>query len=395
MLSKPGLAQRPTTGFSLKIMLCIALICNTGFSSAGVMDWLNLKDQKNWSSWEGYKNAFISEDGRVIDHSTDDLRTVSEGQAYAMFLSLIANDEATFKKLLNWTERNLSKGNLSSNLPAWLWGKSNNKWQVIDSNSASDADMWMVYSLLEAGKKWCNANYTELGENLANLVLAQQVLHISGLGLSLLPGRYGFVQPDGKIKLNPSYVPSFLLARLANLLKHQPGWAKLYLSSQALLLESNVGGLYPDWLEYENGETIQSDPTGDYDAIRIYLWLGLTADSDPVYKSIIHQINPFLDHIEATGYVPERWHLRTGEFDQTKGPAGFQYALAPLLQRNNRAPVPLPKLPKQSDTEKWKHYGYYNGLLSLFSQAFIENRFQIRKNGQLVTNNQNGDRCEN
>jgi len=39
-----------------------------------------------WPAWDGFKSAFVSDDGRVIDRSQEDLRTVSEGQSYALFL---------------------------------------------------------------------------------------------------------------------------------------------------------------------------------------------------------------------------------------------------------------------------------------------------------------------
>ena len=43
--------------------------------------------------------------GRVIDLSQEDKRSTSEGQAYAMFFALVANDQAMFDRLLGWTKR--------------------------------------------------------------------------------------------------------------------------------------------------------------------------------------------------------------------------------------------------------------------------------------------------
>lgn len=119
---------------------------------------------QDWQSlWKSYNARFMDNQVRVIDHSEGE-RTTSEGQAYAMFFSLVANDQARFDGLLHWTEQNLAEGDLSTHLPAWLWGrKSNNEWGVVDSNSASDADLWMAYTLLEAGKAWNDARYTKLG----------------------------------------------------------------------------------------------------------------------------------------------------------------------------------------------------------------------------------------
>ena len=47
----------------------------------------------------------------------------AKGQSYALFFALVANDQATFDKVLAWTERHLAEGDLSARLPAWLWGE--------------------------------------------------------------------------------------------------------------------------------------------------------------------------------------------------------------------------------------------------------------------------------
>ena len=60
----------------------------------------------SWPAWEGFKTAFLSEDGRVIDRSQADLRTVSEGQSYGLFFALVAQDRVAFDAILKWTEKN-------------------------------------------------------------------------------------------------------------------------------------------------------------------------------------------------------------------------------------------------------------------------------------------------
>src|SRR5262245_44672844 len=71
--------------------------------------------------WAAYTSWFMDGQIRVIDRDSGD-RTTSEGQAYAMFFTLVANDRERFDKLLRWTELNLADGDLSARLPAWLWG---------------------------------------------------------------------------------------------------------------------------------------------------------------------------------------------------------------------------------------------------------------------------------
>ncbi|MDB5987259.1 MAG: cellulase, partial [Nevskia sp.] len=56
-----------------------------------------------WPAWQNFAEAFVQDDGRVVDW-TADARTVSEGQGYALFFALVANDRARFERILAWTE---------------------------------------------------------------------------------------------------------------------------------------------------------------------------------------------------------------------------------------------------------------------------------------------------
>src|SRR5215472_6623046 len=137
---------------------------------------------QDWPLWKSYTAAFTDGQVRVIDRGEGD-RTTSEGQAYAMFFALVAGDRLRFDGLLHWTESNLADGDLSSHLPAWLWGQRQDKsWGVRDANSAADADLWMAYTLLEAGNAWAEQRYTSLGRALAKRIAAEEVAQISGFG---------------------------------------------------------------------------------------------------------------------------------------------------------------------------------------------------------------------
>ena len=165
-----------------------------------------------WPDWEHFKQGTLSADGRVIDASTPEQVTVSEGQAYALFFALVANDRTTFDRVLNWTQNNLAQGDLTRHLPAWQWGRLTKKdagqgWGVLDSNAASDADIWIAYTLLEAGRLWRERSYTALGTVLARAIVAQETAVLPGLGRTVLPGPVGFHPQDDVWRLNPSYVP--------------------------------------------------------------------------------------------------------------------------------------------------------------------------------------------
>src|SRR5207249_8840123 len=134
-------------------------------------------------------------------------------QAYAMFFALAANDRPRFDALLGWTERNLAAGDLRARLPAWLWGVSPAKqWTVLDDNSASDADVWMAYSLLEAGLAWKESRYTALGTALAQRIAREETANVPGFGAILIAGARGFRNGDA-YRLNSSYLPLQLFLR--------------------------------------------------------------------------------------------------------------------------------------------------------------------------------------
>ena len=106
----------------------------------------------DWPLWENFRRHAIQSDGRVIERRADD-RTTSEAQAYALFFALVANDRAQFERLLSWTQNNLANGDLRAQQPAWLWGSDTaSRWRVLDANPAADADFWLAYTLLQAGR---------------------------------------------------------------------------------------------------------------------------------------------------------------------------------------------------------------------------------------------------
>ena len=84
------------------------------------------------------------------------------------------DDRARFDKLLAWTRANLAHGDLTQHLPAWSWGKApDGQLACTRPNPASDADLWMTYDLLEAGRLWGSADsYTKIGTAMAERIAA-------------------------------------------------------------------------------------------------------------------------------------------------------------------------------------------------------------------------------
>src|SRR5207245_509041 len=178
-----------------------------------------------------------------------------------------ANDRALFQRLLAWTEQNLAQGDLARNLPAWHWGKrKDGSWGVIDANSASDADLWLAYDLLEAGRLWSQPRYAALGQRLLANVAAREVANVPQLGTVLVPGASGF-NLEGGFRVNPSYSPPQILRRFARL---GAPWGAVLQSSMEMLRLFVPAGAVPDWAFAKAGQLLHDPVTGRVGADRAW-----------------------------------------------------------------------------------------------------------------------------
>lgn len=336
-----------------------------------------------WPAWESYKKAMVSPDGRVIDHSLQQQITTSEGQSYGMFFALLGNDRDSFAKLLNWTRNNLAGGDLNRQLPAWQWGLSKEgRWQVLDPNNASDADLWMAYSLLEAGRLWKRPDYETLGRNMLWRSAAQTLRPLPGLGLMLLPGDVGFESADGW-RLNPSYLPPQLLARFTLV---APVWGDVANSTRRLLLESSPKGQVADWVVWKAGQGWAADAKGargSYDAIRVYLWLGMLDPQVPGRAELLAQVQPMVALTARLGHPPERVDIAQGTAEGV-GPVGFSAALLPLLASAAEDGAALAAQRERLHQNPPPADAYYNQSLLMFGQGWDQQRYRFDKDGRLL-----------
>jgi endoglucanase len=338
-----------------------------------------------WPAWENFKQHMISDDGRVIDGSSLQQITTSEGQSYGLFFALVANDGKSFDRLLTWTRNNLAGGDLDRRLPAWQWGRDKNgQWGVLDGNNASDADLWIAYSLLEAGRLWHRPDYLNLGNHLLWRSAAQTLRKLPGLGLMLLPGDVGFESDEGW-RLNPSYLPPQLLARFALI---APVWTEVAQNSRRLLIEGSPKGFAPDWLMWQTGQLRSSDAKsleGSYDAIRVYLWTGMLATDAPERSVLLDHFKPMLEAVTRLGYVPELANSSTGE-TVGAGPVGFSAALLPLLASDASTAAALSAQREHLRQSPPLANAYYNQSLVMFGQGWDEHRYRFDKDGRLQPN---------
>lgn len=333
----------------------------------------------DWPLWDRFRAEYISADGRVIDRSDPRQITTSEGQSYALFFSLVANDPQTFDRILGWTRNNLMAQNTT--LPAWLWGHDTKtgEWSVLDSNSASDADLWLAWTLLEAGRLWKRADYTRAGKQMLTLVMQKETAQVPGLGRTLLPGPQGFAS-DGTWRLNPSYFPPFMAPRFSAI---APAWKEMGATNMRLLLETAPQGFAPDWVEWGAGEgwrlPAAASPDGSYDAIRVYLWIGMMSSHDPNARKLATHFHPAVEAVERLGTPPEHVAVVSGQ-TRGQGNIGFVAAMLPFMQGT----ALLPALRERVQQTQLSDTQYYSYVLSLFGTGWDTHRFRFDAQGHLV-----------
>lgn len=333
-----------------------------------------------WADWHTFQRMMISDQGRVIDASDPRDITTSEGQSYAMFFALVNNDPALFWRLVRWTENNLAQGDLTAHLPAWLWGRTaEGEWQVLDANTAADSNLWIAYNLLEAGRLWNERSYTVLGHLMLKHMARDELVNVPDFGYLLMPGKHGF-QNDQDWRFNPSYLPPQLLARIA---KEQPAtaWSELLNNTPRFLMETSPLGLAPDWVSRSDRwmHTRTDEQIGSYDAIRVYLWVGMLHEDSPRSAVLKKHFKRGLLSLDLSALPAERVNILRGEAEGI-GPPGFSAALLPLL-----AGTPAAQLQRQRlQSVSVKDLGYYNQALLLFGQGWDEKRYFFDQYGYLI-----------
>jgi endoglucanase len=365
-----------------------------------------------WPMYQTFLDRFLQADGRVIDPSVPQQHTTSEGQSYGMMFALVANDPVTFDRLWRWSVANLAGGDIASRLPAWQWGlKPDGSWGVLDPNAASDADLWYAYALLEAGRVWKRDDYLRDARSLMTRVAREEVADLPGLGKMLLPGPMGFQRggpaanagtPGGAIlwRLNPSYMPVPVLRRLAAEDRQGP-WAAIASATAKLVIQSSPKGYVPDWVGYTATPGAGADATagavvvdpdkgdvGSYDAIRTYLWAGMTPPADPLAGPMLRALSGMTAGTTPSGTPPESARALTGAV-QGNGPVGFSAALLPYFTANGQTRL----LAAQRDRVQAQFFNpalppqamprYYDYVLGLFGTGWAEQRYRFLTTGNI------------
>lgn len=365
-----------------EILLCVILLGS--MSCPGVYAGAS----SDWPEWNDFVGRFVQADGRVID-ITFDQKSTSEGQSYGLFFALVANQRARFDTILKWTSDNLAAGQLGDKLPAWLWGlRADGSWGVKDENSASDADLWIAYSLLEAARLWNAPGYAVTGRRLLGQIRRHEIVRAGSAGSVLLPGAVGFTLDQGRFWLNPSYLPDFMFRYLAMTDPEGP-WQSVWDSYMRMAPKIFSAGVAPDMFVVDaNGSVMpdtQREPSGSYDAIRVYLWAGMSGRSS---AEMIKMLSAYADLIRKLGAPPEKVNPLTAvAIKSDYSPIGYSGAVLPFLSALGDKPT----LQKQLDrvraallrAKQGEPSNYYDQALILFGKGWLDGQYRFDDQGRL------------
>lgn len=248
------------------------------------------------SSYNFYKEFYMSKDGRIIDPQKGNI-TTSEGQSYMLLRSFLMNDKKTFDLVLNWTQNNLKRQDY---LFSWLWGKhKDGDYKILDDNSAADADVDIAFALILAYENWNDKYYLKCARAIIDSIWENETKQI-GNYLVLMPGVNQCL--DCKLEINPSYFSPYAF-RLFQKYDDRHDWNRLVDSSYYYLdkVSAKIStGLFPDWFLVENEDVVlenSSKSNFSYDAIRIFprIYLDYKLTGEKRALNILSRVNFFID----------------------------------------------------------------------------------------------------
>jgi endo-1,4-beta-D-glucanase Y len=349
--------------------------------SCGTPEWPRL--------WSAYQSTFLDGQIRVIDRDSGD-RTTSDGQAFAMFFTLVANDRARFDKLLRWTEVNLAAGDLSAHLPAWLWGRSSDdRWTVIDPTPRSNADVWLAYTLFEAGRAWSEPRYTRLADALATRIAQEEVMQLEGFGPVLLPRPHRH-DSHGSRRIYGGDLPLQIFYALADYQRDGP-WRAIALSIPAVVRASAPQGLAMDSITISEDGRITPASHGGTNAMRMYLWAGMLNRSTSGHDAILTALSGVTRASRGEQTLLAKLTTSAEKTETHDARPGFSAAVLPYLEAVGETRLAREELARlrssRDDTTGLigRPPRYADQTLALFAIGAHEQQFWFDARGRLRT----------
>ncbi len=235
---------------------------------------------------------------------------------------------------------------------------------------------------------------------VAARIAREEVVPVQGLGTSLAPGPNGFHTGNDTYLLNPSYLPPALLVQLAKRMPDGP-WNAVLESLSRIVSAPSSHGFAMDWMEAgasgiraaaQPAESTsggrEGQPVGSYDAIRVYLWLGIADPETPGVRLLLGRASGMAAYMHSAAMPPVEVNAE-GTVVHAGGSVGFSAAVVPYLQAlglRSQAKTQQDRMLAARDPGTGL-YGrsptYYDQNLALFSTAWSEQRYRFDRDGRL------------
>ena len=203
-----------------------------------------------------------------------------EGQAYAMLLSVAADDRSRFDRVWGWTRAHLQR---SDGLLSWRWADGH----VVQDEPAADADLDAARALALAADRFGEPSYRDASRSLTRAIVRDETTFAADRPV-LVAGRWA----RSEAVVNPSYWSPRAYQEL--------GFPKVAESSRKLTDRLTSSGLPPDWARVQPYRVVPSGPPpgGDaaysYDAVR--LPIRLAESCNPADREMAARMWPRLQH---------------------------------------------------------------------------------------------------
>jgi endoglucanase len=147
-------------------------------------------------------------------------------------------------------------------------------------------------------------------------------------------------------------------------------------------------GIQPSAAPSQVASNGQGVPIGSYDAIRVYLWLGIADPQTRGVPTLLSKIPGMAKYLKSNTAPPEKVDFM-GRILSPNGPAGFSAAVFPYLQAlgmSAQAKAQMDRLAAAKDSSSGL-YGpsgsYYDQNLALFATGWSEQRYRFERDGRL------------
>lgn len=224
-------------------------------------DWAQVYEMRSRNdivlqdSWREFDDRFVVSYGRVVDVAGSAAATTSSDQALGLEQALLADDEAAFLGIWQWTADHLRhRADDALTSTRWESGPSGRE-SLTNADSHCGADLRFVGALDEAAGRWDSAaEFAATADRLLADWWAKCVFEWDGM-LAIDSSADGAI--DDQL-VNPSYFDPALISRVAE--KHpEHEWDRLLAGGYGLLDRLLVErGTVPDWVVLSRDRVLSS-----------------------------------------------------------------------------------------------------------------------------------------